>query len=756
MGFNIHTRGWTYCQYAYYASVRDDIMGEYYNDTGSDKRITSVTMRLGTGKGSVDGSQGTAMTCYGKNYSTKLVYSNYASTTNATISSVCNTTGAYYQFNQAGYYTFYFDEGAPIVSAGSTVYFRLSLTGLDGGSTSTAIVAAQSSQYQSDFISGTVVDPYSPPSYSINSISPQIGIVNSTTFTVNYTISGGTNGIAWTNARVYNSDGVHLGDIGLSNTSKGTINSTFKIPYSDGQQYKVSIRFSDNHSEFETGTINIYTYRKPTISNVALSNSHFSGTGNGNLSWYTNGRRWSTSLENNFKTYIKFNGKSWFEASNHNPNSDNTASSTQSQIITSTILQNQFSNTERSVNAISTSLSMKRVNPSSGEEAVSGSISLTIQYKPNYAPFDLKYTNNDTGRIISSGETIYFSDEPNIRIQWNYSEAINAGVVTGYIVRIYSDSSYSTLTKTITTSNKYTVINSKTDLTRGTMNYIKVVAYYSKPDGSGNIEGSAIQSMFIKPLGKIKKPVIAYPINNTTWLNDNFRILLQSPEDEDYDSYSSTIRNNYVYKNIELKINNQIFAAYTNGSDLVYPIFSTTTFSHMKKLVINPSISGVLTSAFTFSIQIRFQKNYFENIWSEWSNIITLKKVIINEQTFNIDDKILVTHYNTMRNKSYACWEAYPITSLPTDNIALNIGDNIKQINFKAIYDTIKAIQTNVNNYTTYDSSRNNIKFLQTIDKFEGENKPTDELITALKDPRPNKPGRNYINLMIECLNKLY
>ena len=59
----------------------------------------------------------------------------------------------------------------------------------------------------------------------------------------------------------------------------------------------------------------------------------------------------------------------------------------------------------------------------------------------------------------------------------------------------------------------------------------------------------------------------------------------------------------------------------------------------------------------------------------------------------------------------------------------------------------ILGIQDGVNNYTTYDSDRDTVKFKQVIDKLSGDNEPTDELVTAAKDPRPNTKGRNYINI---------
>ena len=67
----------------------------------------------------------------------------------------------------------------------------------------------------------------------------------------------------------------------------------------------------------------------------------------------------------------------------------------------------------------------------------------------------------------------------------------------------------------------------------------------------------------------------------------------------------------------------------------------------------------------------------------------------------------------------------------------------------------ILNIQSRVNNYTTFDSNRDNIKFNQNITNLSDNNKTKQELITAAKIS--NDPiGRNYKNILVECMNKLY
>jgi len=64
-------------------------------------------------------------------------------------------------------------------------------------------------------------------------------------------------------------------------------------------------------------------------------------------------------------------------------------------------------------------------------------------------------------------------------------------------------------------------------------------------------------------------------------------------------------------------------------------------------------------------------------------------------------------------------------------------------------------IQNKVNNYAIFDLDRSNVKFNKNIDNFANDKKPVrGEIIT--QDKISNVPiGRNYLNICIECMNKL-
>lgn len=619
----------------------------------------------------------------------------------------------------------------------------------------------------SDWIVIGEFDAYIAPSYSLIDAT-QIGIVNSTNYNIKYKISGGTNNLSWKHLDFLQGTNVikwfELDKTKSNNEQTATTKLKTTDGFKDGESYTVRIAFNDNKATYNTNTKTVYTYRTPILNNFSLSDYNFSGIGNTTLNWYTNSKRWDTTLEKDFKTYLIFGTESsWTESSNHNPtssNKDNTAV-LQTQILNESFINTHFSNSQRSVPSISTTIQMKRKNESSGVETLSDTKDITIQFQPKYTPTILQYWDfdsskpNNKGNSITPGSTLFIDEHPYILVDWTYNNSVDRGVIYGYEVNIYTDNTYSTVFKNInvptsTHDQLYasTKLNIKTDLKRGQLNYIGVKAYYTKPDGSGKLYGPELKQQFILPIGKIQKPVIAYPINNTTWHNKYFRVLLQSPIDDDFDTYSTSVQNNYNYKNVELSINGTIynFTSYPN-------IYSVNSLRYREKICINPSLINNFIDTNVYKIKIRYQKNYYLNIWSEWSNEVTLNKSNINELNLIQNNIILATEYKTMRNYSVRLWNVYPINLLDVNNIDRNKGDIIQQKHFNGIYNTILGIQSGINNYAVYDKI--NCKMNESITKLTSPNNVTDDIITASKDVRPLIQGRNYWNILIESMNYL-
>lgn len=560
-----------------------------------------------------------------------------------------------------------------------------------------------------------------------------------------------------------------------SSTSIGNSSGTYTFKPSDkgvGQasSYIVKARrvhSKKSNSQAVSNELTLYTYKLPTITDFNFVNDEISGRSTSSINYSCNNRKW-TSYENQFQTFISYDsGSNWTEISNK-PTNDDASNTAQTISIDETWINQRLDVTARSRDSNTIKVKLRRRNPSSEVNADTETKTLTVYFKPTktidtnnilYYKCKSDNSNPDTSKPLIPGNTYYIDEYPYVYIQWTYPSDIDGGVIDGYILKIYTDSSYNTVvtTKTINTTNLTVgqALNIRTELKRGSINYVGIQPFYNKPDGSGKLYGTEVKKQFIKPLGKLKAPIIDGPINGTTWHNNQFRILVTSSEDDDFDVEGVT-EVNYRYKAIELNINGTTYT-FANNSN----IFSTSTIFYKKKIVINPSLVGsIFPDVNTYTIKIRFQKNYYENVWSPWTEI-TLNKSNINEitqaQGIKKDEKILLSHYTTVRNYSVRLYDVYFVNrnNLPSTNKELPSQSIIKAENYQGIYDSILQIQNKVNGYANFDNNRQNVKFNKNIDNFAGNNKPVrGEIIT--KDKISNNPiGRNYMNICIECMNKL-
>lgn len=613
-------------------------------------------------------------------------------------------------------------------------------------------------------------NPYTAPStYSIT-LSPNIGRVDYTDYGYNYTISGGTGIIDWVYLKIYpssvnwnygeynkNMTGKEIYSKRISdNTGKASASGSgsFKCltsnKFTDGSSYKVAIHFSDSNYEWISGSDkSLYTYTKPETS--ATVKDLFSPQDEPTFTWTVNNG--VLGQETNFKTTIKLNNKVV-----------NNVTGT-SLKITNNILNQYFSTTERSVSQMSGTLYVENENISAAENnnkyVASTTKNFTVQYKPVKTP-----TN---GNVSNSGQTIIIQDTPNTTVSWSYPHMIGAaGVVNGYIVRVYTDSSYSSKfgeDKVVTVSTAgasgYISLDNKTDLKRGVLNYATITPYYNKPDGSGRLEGDYnLKVTLVKPVSRLDTPTISYPTNGAQWHNKYFRVLLQLPADDDLSAiktaYGLSSNNEYKYADIELKVTagTQTFT-YSINSDNTKSAFSTNDMYYQRKIAINPSYLSNFPNVNEYTISIRVKKKYYNLSDSmSWSKTATIKisNIAVNRQTFIAGQtEITSTQYSYVRNASVRLNKAYPFKSLDSRNIAQNKGDQIDTSEYTGIYQTIKDIQNGINGYCTYDNT--NIKLNQTIDDFT-INPPKVELITA--NDNVSDLGRNYKNLLVDDMNKLY
>ena len=552
-------------------------------------------------------------------------------------------------------------------------------------------------------------------------------------------------------------------------TASGNRTSNFTIHSgdykTDGSSFNTRIYVNDNHgtSVHSSPWRLTRTYRIPTVSNVKTSRTSFSPQDNATLNWTTNSRTW-TNHENNFSTKIVC-GNNSVNATNQGPtntsNDGSTFTDTCKEILNKTFLSKITSKAEQSVSVMTKNVEVHRIN-NLGNYNISSNTNIVVQYQPIKAP--LNGTVKDSSGNSVAGQTIIIQDIPTIDLDWTYPITSGAaGVVDGYVIRIYKDSNYSQqvgnakiVNVTQNASSGTCKLNTKSDLSRGVMNYVKITPFYTKPNGTGRIEGTqSLQMRLVLPISRINTPVISYPVNNSNWHNKNFRILLQLPSDDDIDVLGLT-DSEYRYQDIDVKItpNNNSSSAITYTYKNNPEIFSTETISHTKKIAINPSLITSFPDVATYKIEIRVQKNYYvttgSKSYSKWSSAVVIKNTPINTLNLTSGQIIEDDHYKYVRDASVRLHDTYPISALNKNNIAQTNGDQIDFKEYDAISSDIVLIRQNVNNYCTYDTSRVTVRFQNNISTIKGKR----EIITAEKEDA-ELSGRNYLNILIDDMNLL-
>ena len=635
-------------------------------------------------------------------------------------------------------------------------------------------------------------NPYTPPSYSINSISPTYGRYNDTDFTVNYSITGGTGNIDWVRARIYDMGGNYKGQYDLAtggNVPKGN-NKTgkFKITVGGtGWHYKAAIRLYDHKQELETAANtrkDLYTYVMPYVSNLRLSANNLTGTkfspqDNAKVLYTTNARKW-TSGENDFTTKCKIGNSAETNASSQEPtNNQNEQDKSKDNIeesLNADVINNKFTANERSVAVMNGSITISRVNTSANSDNYKKgqTLNFQVQFKPTNAPSGGNVT--DTSGNSVKNTTIFTNTIGTINVDWAYSHNTGAaGVVNGYKIEIFKSNSYTdanrigTYYQTGTTKS----LNTKTQLKRGVMNYIRITPYYFKPNQTGSVTDDSkiilgalsYTGPLVKPISKLDPPTIEYPVNNSTWHNRYFRVLAKLPVDADDDDLvaDGTIssKDQYKYKNIEIKVTpaGKSSVVYTN---LLYPSIYNKAVANIqytdagRKIAICPALQSLDDSVSSYDVYVRVQKLYYnltdEESWSDYTKI-TVKKEAISNLLLEVGDEIKQAHYATVRNKSVDLYNVYPIDPNGlVGNVKRDVGEKIYYKDYKAIYDTILSIRTGVNSYCVYDNI--DVSFKRVINDLTN-NPPKQEYITAAKtSTSPN--GRNYMNILIDDMNLLY
>lgn len=295
-------------------------------------------------------------------------------------------------------------------------------------------------------------------------------------------------------------------------------------------------------------------------------------------------------------------------------------------------------------------------------------------------------------------------------------------------------------------------------------NKIRIQAYYKHSDTNYNPQvdnkiycGPYIEKTFPTIITRLDTPKIDYPAENSSWINNNFRVLFQLPNDGDFDLYPDEIANNYIYRDIQLKVtsgNTSVTYSWTANPT----IFSVDKTTYKAKVAINPSLMNNFPIGNSYILKIRVRKNYgypdsnkyAEDSWSDWSNErhITIKT---HSLFVNQGDYIMATDYEKMYNMILAMRNTYPTYNLKCHLVKK--GDYILASDFNLVYQDIWSCFNTVNNWGKYGTTKSKVKFNEGIN-LPSFSSTVGEYVTDLEDDT-SPAGRNYMIKMISDANLL-
>lgn len=643
-------------------------------------------------------------------------------------------------------------------------------------------------------------NPYGEP--TVYSVTPttQIGRVDVTNYGLNYTITLGNLGsLDWVDGEIYpysttwnygkwnNVSGISGSRKDKFSLSGGSGSYKLQTPnFSSGERYRLAIHFSDCHYEWISGDDKIiYTYQEPKIKNIlsiartqpqnAISDNKFTIS-------ETNNRMW-TSFENEFQTRyrIKLDSDNSSSSWSNWTNIDNVTEWSRTSAQMRSLIPKAYDNKNCKIQ-------FKRYSPSAPDSngnnngwystnTAEGTLKLYYRPRQLVTSTNTSYKlNNSSGGGLNKNQVVTnTSSVTGIYVSWLYdTNAVNAGYTQGYRLRLYNAAG--TVVKTYYTTNKsYTI--PKADIPKIQHTYLDITPYYGN-DQSNLADaikasnywyynaGAITKFDFIILTSNLDKPTITYPVNNSSWINNKFRVCFQLPSDPDKGSETAT-ETTYHYENIEININGTKIIRLkdsqgTSSGSVLYEACCSSLVSdltYQKKIVMYPGMVSGFPNTNTYTIKVRVKKKYgVDNLqpkWSDWSNTVTVK---IKPTNYSVkkDDLILASHYNTLKdyvtnscNTYSSTWSTSPSNVTSKNTIIKN-----EQYKYDIFLKQINNIKNVVNNYASFNSSRNTVKFDST-DEIPTTFNQQVEIITADENLTNNPNGRNYIAIAYDYLNKL-
>lgn len=604
------------------------------------------------------------------------------------------------------------------------------------------------------------VTVYQKYSLSINSVTT-IGKVDRDSFTVNYKLSGGTDKIQKCELRIYKGS-TRKQTINIS-TDKSDNNQSYTFKpstptYNHGDNYSVSIYAYDGTTKIETKKLTFYTYQEPKLTSVSVQNSSPQNANTPNKFTLngTNNRKW-TNYEQEFQTHYRIRRQDGTYTSWTNLGNINSWSRNESQM--RSLIPKQYDGQTNTIY-------FRRYNSKANWYSSEHSVNIVLYYRPRMVINSNSVTyhmNSTSGNLINKGQVITNTTTLNsIYINWNYDTTLpEAGYVQGYRVRLYDYVGNQVEGAIYYVTTKYVEIP-KDIIPRLNMTYIDITPYFGNDTNNTSnywyYNGTVEKIEFIRLVTELQKPQITYPVQNSIWINKDFRVCFTLPVDPD----KGYELEDYRYENIELKVNNIVYRLTTSNGTSSGSVDGSTIFSclsnnltYRRPVVIYPNLLNNVPNVTSFTVQIRVKKKYgttnTEFRWSPWSDSRTFT-IFFPEYEVESGDLIMATHYNevydavdNIRNTYGVSWEDKPLRAIAKSTII-----KAEQYSYNTIMKKLVHTKNQVNTYATFDTNRNNIKFDYTNELPETFNEKVGEFITADKNEGNEYNGRNYIKFIYD------
>lgn len=630
------------------------------------------------------------------------------------------------------------------------------------------------------------VPPITEPKISITGGANTICRYNNNAATISWSNSPGSNSNTYLDInghRVNQNSGDNAGSFTFTP-------STYGVGQSSSYIVKVYRNNAYNGSTTVSDSCTMYTYTNPTLSNLTKNKTPINADQTETFNWNTNEPRWkSKNLERHVQK-MTIDGNNVTEVSNNSEGDIKTITLTNigryvpfdpSQINgqTANVIVTKTHKNDSAVPSISTSTTF-----------VVRRIPTQTVYKDNTsAPTSFKYylitkdsSDSRNNREIPENYAVDRTTSKYIKVPIIYPSNTSSedyGILHGYkvVVRFENGSTWeydlNNDNKPSSTSSLYnTFINIPTDeMIYSLTSTLEITPYYKHSKTNYNTTynnqkyyGPTESRRFPSVITRLPAPNILYPTENSTWINKNFRVLLQLPADADFDNYGAVVASDYIYRDVEMQVKaNGTTRTYTWGEDSApkqREIFSLNKLSYQKKLALNPSLRSDYQSATTYEIRMRVRKKYgypdaqADESWSEYS---AWRKVNVSTISFSVNegDLIMATHQNKVYDFINRMKTCYKDTQKPMKTKKRNRGDYILASDYDVSYQDILDVYNLVNTWETKtgDFAKPAVKFKNGVALTEFSSTVGEYVTDLAHDTSP--VGRNYITIMHDIANEL-